>query len=48
MGLVYGYPMPENKPDYTGGRGKPTVHTRFEKGQSGNRADRARKTCRRC
>jgi hypothetical protein len=48
MGLVYGYPMPENKPDYTGGRGKPTVHTRFEKGQSGDPRGPRPKTCRRC
>jgi hypothetical protein len=28
--------MPENKRDYAVGRGKPPVHTRFKKGQSGN------------
>jgi hypothetical protein len=36
MGLVYGYPMSENKRDYAVGRGKPPEHTRFKKGQSGN------------
>ena len=36
MSLVYGNPMSENKPDYTVGRGEPPVHTRFEKGHSGN------------
>jgi hypothetical protein len=36
MGLVYGNPMSENKRDYAVGRGKPPVHTRFKKGQSGN------------
>jgi hypothetical protein len=28
--------MSENKRDYAVGRGKPPVHTRFKKGQSGN------------
>ena len=28
--------MSENKRDYEVGRGKPPVHTRFKKGQSGN------------
>jgi hypothetical protein len=36
MGLVYSNPMSENKRDYAVGRGKPPVHTRFKKGQSGN------------
>jgi hypothetical protein len=35
MRFVYGNPMSENKPDFTVGRGKPPVHTRFKKGQSG-------------
>ena len=30
MGLVYGNPVSENKPDYPDGRGKPPVHTRFK------------------
>jgi hypothetical protein len=36
--------MPETKRDYPVGRGKPPVHTRFKKGQPGDRADRVRKT----
>jgi hypothetical protein len=28
--------MPKNNRDYPVGRGKPPVHTRFKKGQSGN------------
>ena len=36
MELVYGYPMSESKHDYPVGRGKPPLHTRFKKGQSGN------------
>jgi len=36
MGLVYGNPVSKNKRVYTVGRGKPPVHTRFKKGQSGN------------
>src|ERR1700747_826493 len=36
MGLVYGNPMCESKRDSAVGRGKPPVHTRFKKGQSGN------------
>jgi hypothetical protein len=36
MGLVYGFLMSENKRDYAVGRGKPPVHTRFKRGQSGN------------
>jgi Family of unknown function (DUF5681) len=36
MGLLHGSPMSENKRDYAVGRGKPPVHTRFKKGQSGN------------
>jgi hypothetical protein len=48
MGLAYGYPKPENKRDYPVGRGKPPVHTRFKKGQSGNPRGRRPKICRRC
>jgi Family of unknown function (DUF5681) len=36
MGLVYGFRMSENKRDYAVGRGKPPIHTRFKKGQSGD------------
>ena len=40
--------MSENKRDYEVGRGKPPVHGRFKKASPATRADRARKTCRRC
>jgi Family of unknown function (DUF5681) len=40
--------MSENKRDYEVGRGKPPVHTRFKKGQSGNPRGPRLKTCRRC
>jgi hypothetical protein len=40
--------MSETKRDYAVGRGKPPVHTRFKKGQSGTRADRAQETSRHC
>ena len=36
MELVYVNSMTEKKRDYEVGRGKPPVHTRFKKGQSGN------------
>ena len=36
MERVYVNSMTENKRDYEVGRGKPPVHTRFKKGQSGN------------
>jgi hypothetical protein len=36
MELVYINSMTEKKRDYEVGRGKPPVHTRFRKGQSGN------------
>ena len=36
MELVYVNSMTEKKRDYEIGRGKPPVHTRFKKGQSGN------------
>jgi hypothetical protein len=36
MEVVYVNSMTEKKRDYEVGRGKPPVHTRFKKGQSGN------------
>jgi hypothetical protein len=47
-GKYAGSPLSETKPDYEVGPGKPPVHSRFKKDQAGNRADRARKGCRRC
>jgi hypothetical protein len=42
MGLVYGNPVYKNKHDHAVARGKPPVHTRFKKSQSGNPRGRPR------
>jgi hypothetical protein len=40
--------MSDTESDYKVGPGKPPLHTRFKKGQSGNPRGRHAQTCRRC
>ena len=40
--------MSDTERDYQVDPGKPPLHTRFKKGQSGNPRGRQQKTCRRC